>query len=159
MFIVVATDIYTMYERILVPTDGSENAEAAMTHALSLATQHDAEIHLLHVINTRRYDTSIESQVAPLRRKGNRYIEEHVEAAAETDISLTTAMELGKPAATILKYADEHDVDLIVMGTRGHGGLARRLLGTTTSYVTTHANVPVYVVPAASEPDSETEGR
>lgn len=147
-----------MYERILVPTDGSENADAAMEHALALATEHGAEIHLLHVINTRRYDTSIESQVAPLRTKGNRYIEHHVEAAAETDVTLTTAMELGKPAATILAYVEEHGVDLVVMGTRGQGGLARRLLGTTTNYVVTHADVPVYVVPAGTEPDNENVG-
>ena len=140
-----------MYERILVPTDGSANASAAMEHGLDLATRHDAEIHLLHVINTRRYDTSIESQVAPLRRKGSQYIEEHVETATETDVSVTTAMELGRPAATILEYVDEHDIDLVVMGTRGRGGLARRLLGSTTNYVATHADVPVYVVPPTTE--------
>ena len=136
-----------MYDRILIPTDGSENAEAAMEHALDIATLHGAELHVLHVINTRRYDTSIESQVAPLRRKGSQYIERLVEQAAETSVSLTTAMELGTPAATILEYAGEHDVDIVVIGTRGHGGLARRLLGSTTRYVVANADVPVFVVP------------
>lgn len=142
-----------MYERILVPTDGSTNAEAAMERAAALATTFDAEVHVLHVIDTRRYDTSIESAVEPLRERGEEYIERLVEIAEDADVPFTTAIELGRPAHQILEYVTDHDLDLIVMGTRGRGGLPRRLLGSVTDYVVTHADVPIHVVPAARETD------
>ncbi|WP_380681294.1 universal stress protein [Salinigranum sp. GCM10025319] len=136
-----------MYDRILVPTDGSDAPERAMTQALALAETFDADLHLLHVIDTRRYDTSIESAVEPLRTEGERYLDRLVAIAGSTEVPLTTAIETGRPARAILAYADAHDVDLVVVGTRGEGGLPRRLLGSVTEYVVTHADVPVHVVP------------
>jgi nucleotide-binding universal stress UspA family protein len=141
-----------MYDRILVPTDGSESAEAAMEHAIGLAETFDAEIHLLHVVDTRHYDTSIESAVEPLERRGERYLDRLLEMAEGTAVPAITAdVEVGRPARAILAYAEENQVDLVVMGTRGESGLARRLLGSVTEYVVTHADVPVHVVPTADE--------
>jgi len=142
-----------MYERILVPTDGSATAEAAMEQATALATTFDAEVHVLHVIDTRRYDTSIESAVEPLRERGEEYVERLAEIAGAADVPFTTAIELGRPAHRILEYVTEHDLDLVVMGTRGRGGLPLRLLGSVTDYVVTHADVPIHVVPAVGETD------
>jgi nucleotide-binding universal stress UspA family protein len=141
-----------MYDRILVPTDGSDAPERAMAQALALAETFDADLHLLHVIDTRRYDTSIESAVEPLRTEGERYLDRLVEMAAGTEVPLTTAIETGRPARAILAYVDAHGVDLVVVGTRGEGGLPRRLLGSVTEYVATHADVPVHVVPADGDP-------
>jgi nucleotide-binding universal stress UspA family protein len=140
-----------MYNRILVPTDGSATAEAAMEHAVDLATRYEADIHVLHVIDTLQYDTSIESAVEPLRERGEEYVEQLVKTVPDTTISITTEIEVGRPARSILAFVDEHDIDLIVMGTRGRGGLPRRLLGSVTSYVVTHAPVPVHVVPPADQ--------
>jgi len=142
-----------MYARILVPTDGSATAAVAMEQALGLATSYDADIHVLHVIDSWHYDTSIESAIDPLRQRGNEYVEQLTKEAATAGVPTTTAIEVGRPAHRILSYADEHDVDLIVMGTRGQGGLPKRLLGSVTSYVVTHAGVPVHVVPL---PDDDT---
>ncbi|WP_318568330.1 universal stress protein [Salinigranum marinum] len=147
-----------MYDRILVPTDGSPSAEAAMDHALALAEAFDAELRLLYVINTRRYDTSIESAVDPLEREGERCLDRLVAAAGETDTPITTDIELGRPARTLLSSVDAHDVDLVVMGTRGEGGLPRRLLGSVTEYVVTHADVPIHVVPSVDHADDTHEG-
>lgn len=99
-----------MHDRILVPTDGSETAQSVMDHALDLAVTYETDIHLLHVINTRQYDTSIESQVAPLRRKGRTYLDQLEERAEDTDIDVSTAIEVGRPAQEILTYADANDV-------------------------------------------------
>lgn len=75
--------------------------------------------------------------------------------AADAGVPVTTAVEVGRPAHHLLEYADANDVDLVVMGTRGRGGLPRRLLGSVTDYVVTHAAVPVHVVPAsAAEPSA-----
>jgi nucleotide-binding universal stress UspA family protein len=67
------------------------------------------------------------------------------------DVPFTTELAIGRPARTILSTVDERDVDLVVMGTRGAGGLPRRVLGSVTTYVVSHADVPVHVVPAATD--------
>jgi len=138
-----------MYERILVPTDGSGSAVAAMEEAIDLATPGSTEVHVLHVVDAWRYDTSIESAVEPLREEAEPFVERLAGMAEDAGLPVTTAIEVGRPAHHVLEYADAHDVDLIVMGTRGRGGLPRRLLGSVTQYVVTHADVPVHVVPAA----------
>ena len=140
-----------MYDRILVPTDGSDHAERAMAAALALAEPDDAEVHALHVVDARLYDTSIDSAVAPLRRDGERFTGRLADLAEGTDVPVTTAVEVGRPARAILEYVAANDVDLVVVGTRGRGGLVHRLLGSTTDYVVTHATVPVHVVPAVEE--------
>lgn len=142
-----------MYKRILVPTDGSERAEAAMEEAIALAEAADATIHVLHIINSRRYDTSIDSATKPLRKRGEQYVDRLVKVAGDADTPPVTAIEIGKPAQQILEYATENEIDLIVMGTRGQGGLPRRLLGSVTSYVVTHAEVPVHVIPTPDRND------
>lgn len=138
-----------MYDRILVPTDGSPTATAAMDEAIALAERDDAAIHVLTVINTRAYDTSIESAVDPLRERGEGFVDDLATRATEAGVPVETDVVLGRPARTILRDAEDHDVDLVVIGATGHGGLERRLLGSTTEYVTTHAAVPVIVVPTA----------
>ena len=144
-----------MYERILVPTDGSPAAEAAIAEAIALARAHDAEVHVLHVIDTWHYDTSIESAVEPLEEEGKRYVDRLAAAVRDAGVHGTVAVERGRPARHVLDYVDEHDVDLVVMGTKGRGGLPRRVLGSVTNYVVTHADVPVHVVPAGES----TRGR
>jgi nucleotide-binding universal stress UspA family protein len=137
-----------MYDRILVPTDGSPTASSAMQAAVEMAARDGAEIHVLNVINTRYYDTSIDSAVEPLRERGEGYVDSLAELATDADVPVTTAVELGRPAQVILESVDDHAIDLVVMGTSGRGDLERRLLGSTTEYVVTHADVPVHVVPA-----------
>lgn len=122
-----------------------------MAEAVRLAEGAGAEIHVLHVIDDWHYDTSIESAVAPLREEGEAFVDDLAEVATDAGVPVTTAVELGRPARRVLEYADAHDVDLIVMGTRGRGGLPRRLLGSVTDYVVTHAGVSVHVVPAAAD--------
>ncbi|MDZ7701672.1 MAG: universal stress protein [Halobacteriales archaeon] len=138
-----------MYQRILVPTDGSDSATSAMEEAIALAEQFDAEVHVLHVIDDWRYDTTIESAVIPLREEAETYVERCVATATEAGVAVQSEIELGRPARSILEYVDANDVDLVVMGTRGRAGLPKRLLGSVTDYVVTHADVPVHVMPAA----------
>lgn len=136
-----------MYDRIVVPTDGSSTAEAAIDPAVDLATRYDAGVRILNVVDSRVYDTSIQSAVEPLREQGEEYVERLEATVSEAGVPVTTDVEVGRPGARILEYVDEHDADLIVMGTRGRGGLPRRLMGSVTNYVVTHATVPVHVVP------------
>ncbi len=136
-----------MYDEILVPTDGSDNAATAMEHALEVASGADARIHVLNVINPRWYDLSIESARTPVEADRKEIVQELADMAADTDIDIVTAVVDGTPAKTILQYVDDHDIDLIVMGRRGRGDLENLLLGSVADYVVKNAPVPVQTVP------------
>ena len=140
-----------MYDRILVPTDGSGNAAGAMAEAVDLAEQSGAMVHVLHVIDSRFYDTSIDSAVEPLRNEGEEYVDDLAAMAEDAGVDVTTAVEVGRPARRILEYVSDNDVGLVVMGTRGRSELSRRLLGSVTKYVVAHADVPVHVVASVEE--------
>jgi nucleotide-binding universal stress UspA family protein len=138
-----------MYERILVPTDGSPEVDAVLDHATALAATHDAELHALYVINTAGYtglpgDTAIGQLDAMMNEQGETALDR---AAERADDRLTERVLLdGRPSAEIVDYADETDCDLIVMGTHGRGGIDRLLLGSVAERVVRTSEVPVLTV-------------
>ncbi|MFB6090444.1 MAG: universal stress protein [Halobellus sp.] len=136
-----------MYQTILVPTDGSEQAESALDHAVGLAREHDATLHLLYVADSNRDSvTTLGGEVVDaLEREGERILEDAAERLGGT-VDLVDAVETGDPVETILDYADRVDADVIVMGTHGRRGLDRYLLGSTTERVVRRASVPVLTI-------------
>lgn len=138
-----------MYDRVLLPTDGSEAAEAAAKHAYSHADRYNAELYVLHVIpesettsivghGSDRFDT--------LEARGHDAIKPLVEDAAARDLSVTSAIEVGTPYREILAYVDEQDIDLVVMSTRGRSGVGRVLMGSVTERVIRVGETPVVAV-------------
>jgi len=141
------------YTDVLVPTDGSEYAAAAVDHALAIAGRVDARVHAVSVVDVARLGASPDfAPVADLREQLRDGAERATDAIAERANSAgrdaVTDVREGSPAEAILAYADEHDVDLIVMGTRGRTGLDRYLLGSTTGRTIRRADVPVVAVTA-----------
>ena len=131
-----------MYDRILVPTDGSPSAEAAARHGLVIAEAFDASVHVISVTaDTERADRLAEAQANDAISN----LEELVER--ESDRSCQSVIEHGAPYEAILSYASENDIDLIVMGTHGRRGLSRVLLGSVTERVVRLSNDPVLAVP------------
>ena len=138
-----------MYDSILVPTDGSETAAEAVIHALDLATQYDATLHVLSVVDPRQFSTvgaDPSSVLAAVEEGAREAVEEVGAPATETDVPVETAVRRGSPARTITEYATDNDVDLVVMGTHGRSGLDRYLLGSVTERVVRTAPVPVLTV-------------
>ncbi|MFC4246869.1 universal stress protein [Natribaculum luteum] len=138
-----------MYERILLPTDGSDEAKQAADHAIDLAEKYDATLDVLSVVDTRAYDTEgITSVVIDgLEERGRRAVDEFAEMASDHGLErVETAVERGIPSETILEYVDEHDVDLIVMATHGRTGFRRYVLGSVTEKVVRTSSVPVHTV-------------
>jgi len=147
-----------MHERILVPTDGSDVAEAAVDHAIDLATKYDTEIHALYVADTDAVAYGLGAEQVDRIRQGNfsDMTELREEAEGATGHVATLAEEHGidavehhaggQPHRMIGDYADDHDIDLIVMGSHGRAGVRRALLGSVTERTLRSTHVPVLVV-------------
>ncbi|MFB6203644.1 MAG: universal stress protein [Candidatus Nanohaloarchaea archaeon] len=133
-----------MYERILLPTDGSEESRRAVPHARSLAEKYDAEVHVLYVVDLR-VDTAgeyLDTIMGEIEEEGERATES---VAGEFD-EAEEHVRRGIPHEAINEFVEEKEVDLIVMGSLGKSGLERVLLGSTAEKVIRTAEVPVMTV-------------
>ncbi|AHF99033.1 universal stress protein UspA [Halostagnicola larsenii XH-48] len=139
-----------MYDSILVATDGSDDASAAVTNAISLARALEIPLYGVAVVETRTaYDTGIvdpEEAEDRLRDQARDSLEALERAASEAGVSVTTALRTGPPHEEILAYADERDIGLLVVGSHGRSSFRRALLGSTVDAVVRLSERPVLVV-------------
>jgi len=143
-----------MYDRILVPTDGSEVAANAAARAFELAAAFDAELHVLSVANPNALAPDVRAPMVTerLEAEAERVVGETASRARQHGVdSVTAETRLGVPTRAILDYADEQYVDLIVMGTQGRTGLRRYLIGSVTEKVVRLSDVPVLTVRRPAE--------
>ncbi len=120
-------------DNVLVPTDGSEGAEAATEHAIDLVTEVGGTLHALHVTSGGPDKESLPT--ANVREQG--------EAAG---VNVITATRSGRPHEAIAGYTAEAGIDVVVMGTHGRTGLRRYLLGSVTERTVRFSPVPVVSV-------------
>lgn len=145
-----------MYDEILVPTDGSDAATRALDHALDIAGQYDARIHALYVVDANAYSTleaGTDVVISALEEEGNEAVDAVTDRATAAGVETVTEVSTGTVHRTIIDYADEHGVDLIVMGTHGRQGLDRYLLGSVTEKVVRASDVPVMTIRVTDEDD------
>lgn len=141
-----------MYDTILTPTDGSDAANVAAEHAIAIATQFDATLHVLSVIDTRTVgittptEIDVEQLRAAYRTQSETAIAEVEQKADEANQPTTTDIRLGVPDRTIIDYVDEHSIDLVVLGTHGQTGLGHALLGSVSERVFRTATASVLAV-------------
>jgi nucleotide-binding universal stress UspA family protein len=140
-----------MYDTILIPTDGSEQAANAVEEGLNLANQLDASVHVLHVVD--QFEAKIvpitgaqEEKRAEYVEHGERITEEVAALAEEAGLDCVTSVQTGIAHERIADYVEEHDVDLVVIGSRGLGGVGEMLLGSTADKVVRLVDRPVTVV-------------
>ncbi len=145
--------------RVLVPTDGSDAASAAVDHAVAVAEACGAAVRVLSVVDTRAL--AAQSELAPsetviesLEERSEHAVNEVAERCEETGLSVETAVARGPPSRAICEDAAESNADLVVMGTRGRSGLDRVLLGSVTERTIRHAPIPVVAV-RGGEPGEE----
>ncbi len=151
-----------MYDRILVPTDGSTGVGRAVEHAIELATIHGATVHAIYVVNSATFaglpmEASWDGISDVLREEGEEALALVEELAAESEVSVETRLIDGSPRRAIVEYAEGHDCDLIVMGTHGRGGIDRLLMGSVTEGVIRTSDRPVLTVRRASTADAVDE--
>jgi nucleotide-binding universal stress UspA family protein len=144
----------TMFQRILVPTDGSELTGRAVATAIGLAKTLGAEIYTLCVKEPFPYGAVAEMQPTPPQEffdAQERTAARHVRAVADACDAAgvachATTVEGLQPWEAIVAHAAEQRCDLLVMGSHGRSGLASLFLGSETNDVLKHTTVPVLVV-------------
>jgi nucleotide-binding universal stress UspA family protein len=150
-------DSGTEYSRVLITTDGSENADVAIPHGTAIAQQYGADVHVLHVVDLQaaggvfnagglegeflerldaRGQEAVDSVVSELERS-------NPDLSVQTAVERTTSFE--GAAGGIREYVETNDVDLVVMGSHGRSNLERQLLGSVASTVLRTVDVPVLV--------------
>jgi nucleotide-binding universal stress UspA family protein len=142
--------------RILLATDGSEEAELAALRAVELAQSTDSELHVVHVgvvpiflkcyPGTLGYYGKLYEQIEEVSRELLRKQSWQVQAAGGAVAG--THLRMGEVALEIVALAEELGAGLIVMGSRGLGGVRRALMGSVSDSVVRHAHCPVLVVRA-----------
>lgn len=145
------------YENILLPTDGSEGAAVAVDWGLSLADLFDAMVHTLFSVDTSNVpSTPTPSDVlTDLERTGKEALEVVRTRAKNAGVSVTGLVASGPPTRVILKYLDDNDIDLVVIGTHGRSGISQHVLGSVTENVVRNADVPVFCVPMTGDASAD----
>mgnify|MGYP000610363752 FL=1 len=137
----------TMFDTVVIATDGSESVKRAVAVALDLAERFDATVHALYVIDASEVESSPES----VRDQFHDALEESAQEALaqvedETDLSVQTAIREGRPAGEICAFAREVDADVVATGTRGRHGENRFLIGSVAERVVRTCESPVLTV-------------
>lgn len=149
-----------MYKRILVPLDGSKEAENALQHVKTAATGYTppAKVILFSAIEPFlgvEVDSTWSKEYDKFENKFEQSATQHINRATEIlrkeglDVDEVITDKLGGKdvADEILKYVDNEDVDLIIMTTHGRSGIKRWAFGSVTDKVVRHSKIPVLVVP------------
>jgi nucleotide-binding universal stress UspA family protein len=134
------------YHKILVALDGSPDAESALMHAISLARDQHARITLLTVGPSANRAAAVGTAPPPDLIDVHQEVLRDALALIPHDVGVTTRLERGDAASTILRIAREEDDDLIVMGSHGHSRFHRALLGSVSHRVLAQSEIPVLLM-------------
>jgi nucleotide-binding universal stress UspA family protein len=140
--------------RILVPTDFSEPSDDALDYARSLARAFDARIDVLHVLEdlaahawtTEVYVAALPGVHEEMERQARDRLDRLFSPEDRERFGVTVALRVGSPFVEVVRYARDHDIDLIVMGTHGRGAIAHMLLGSVAERVVRKAPCAVLTV-------------
>lgn len=136
-----------MYDRILVTTDGSENSRNAVKDAKEIAKKFDSDIYVLHVVDLQF--SSVAGYIDTISGEAMEAGEEAIEKMASDigeDFEVKKQVKRGIPSQEINSYAQENDIDLIIMSSEGRTGLEHALIGSTAEKVTRTSKIPVMTV-------------
>ncbi len=138
-----------MYERILIPADGSKDAERGVDHAIDLAASVGATVYALYVIEEGGnpwLSEPMEDQIDRAKEYGQEILDDVADRAEAAGVECHTEIKVGpRVHQKIIDYAEEEDVGLIVMGS-GYRGRFGNLLGSTAEKVLQSSTVPVTTI-------------
>lgn len=141
------------HKRILVPLDGSETAEAALTPALNLAQKIGGELVLLRVVdipsiaNARQIIGRSNKQIiADEEQQAASYLQKAKASIAQPQLSVVTHVAIGSAAETIVEYAEHQSIGLVVIASYGRSGIHRWVFGSVTEKILQAANCATLVI-------------
>ncbi len=148
-------------KKILFPTDFSRCASQAFIHAVYLTQRYGAEMHMLHALvlheddpnNPLHHFPELDEVIARMNESIDKRMDSEIAANQAVVLNIEKVQRRGiSPATVILDYAEENDIDLIVMGTQGRRGLTHFLLGSVAEEVVRLARCPVLTVREKKQP-------
>ena len=129
---------------VLVGTDGSADATAAVVYAARVARDTDSRLVIVHAPGL------LDAQRSPGEHPELRTELDWIDAVRDTGITVETVLRDGHPVQVLLDVADKVDADLVAVGRRGEGGFPQQLLGSTSMQLAQHSHRPVLVVPRSA---------
>ncbi len=141
-------------DHILVPLDGSELSEKALTAAYTLAGMSNAEITLIRVLRPvekiiklgEQHAIYVDQQIDFKTRRANKYLETIRHLAAKKSLKVNIVVEMGDAAEEIINFARKNSIDLIIMSTHGRSGLQRWVYGSVASKMLRGAYNPILLI-------------
>lgn len=145
------------FRQLMIATDGSKCSQNAVLKGMELAKSMNAKVYSLYVLDTSTYVPSLLKKSAHLgskwdvieemlRKEGNDAIQYAKKIAEDLGINCEGVLVEGDAAHEILEFAKQSNIDMIIMGTLGRGGLDRFLLGSVADKVVRHSKISVLVV-------------
>jgi nucleotide-binding universal stress UspA family protein len=144
-------------KQILVPTDFSKCAHDALEYALELAKASGAGLHLLHVVypneglDNNVYNILMDPYLDARKHNLDNLVEKVRKNPAHAAIPIQSEVTIGFPATTASEYVENHQIDLVVMGTTGATGLQGYIFGSTTGNLASKLNVPLLAIPPGTK--------
>lgn len=142
----------SVYKNILIPVDGSQQAEAALKKGIRLAKENpNLHLTIVHVIDTNAYDSNLSydpTMMEEATHRAEKMLEDYVDEAKKAGIEHVRYQIAYGSAKNVITYdlaTDEH-IDLIIIGATGLNAFERLFMGSVTSFVTEHAPCDVMVV-------------
>ncbi len=138
--------------RILIATDGSKSAERAVALGIKFAQQYGAKVYAVYVISITASEAILideawtTEECVACEKTGHKATSSVEEKAKFAGLEVESTILKGDPADRILDFVDEHNMNMIVVGSLGKSGIERFALGSVSEKVVRHAKVPVLVV-------------
>lgn len=144
-----------MYKKILVPLDGSTQAECVIPHLETIAKTGAQEIELISVIEPIEIPTrgkialsedDIKKITLEAKKDTHKYLDQVAARLTRSGIKVHPIILTGKPAESLIDYIDSNDIDLVIMATHGRSGITRLFWGSVAEKVVRSVNTPVLLV-------------
>jgi nucleotide-binding universal stress UspA family protein len=142
-----------MFKNVVLALDGSESSDEALAYATRLSLHHGSKLHVVHVVEVMvgRVRGTLRVNEREIKAKIREQVDELTQAGLYAELEFRSAM-VGRCGNVIADIATEREADVIVTGSRGHGGFAGMLLGSVTQRLLHLAGCPVLVIPHGYAP-------
>jgi len=140
-----------LFRNIVIATDGSKNVQRAISHGIEFAKLSGAIVHALYVVNTpstisENWTAGKETIYNIMKNDGKKAVSKIKEIGEASGVEVREVLLKGYPSSEIIDFAENNNIDLIVMGSLGATGLERFLIGSVAETVVRGSKVPVLVV-------------